>query len=230
MLFDIIYVEVVLARFSQHASRGLAGYTCVDLRNRVWCSVHVCSLPRKQSRQQMALSFLLSGACQGHGWVKRCSSRRKPVPCPRWRREADHVFSRARDERFARGGCLRGWRNTVGNRIEIVWPKQTYSGPKFTGTCVKHGGVRFHRIRDLQQCDFNSVPPTSHCWAPRSCDYYEAILFNHSLCVLLLWLSLLLLLLSLLSALCGAGAGRLSGTPILCRRTSFPEGLQTCDR
>ena len=33
----------------------------------------------------------------------------------------------------------------------------------FTGICVKHRGVRFHRIRDFKLYYFNSVPPTSQC-------------------------------------------------------------------
>ena len=38
---------------------------------------------------------------------------------------------------------LRGWRNTVGNRVEVVWLKQTCYGPHFAGTCMKHRGHGF---------------------------------------------------------------------------------------
>ena len=27
---------------------------------------------------------------------------------------------------------------------------------------MKHRGVRLHRVRDFKQCNFNSIPPTSH--------------------------------------------------------------------
>ena len=37
-----------------------------------------------------------------------------------------------------------------------------YHRPQFTGTCVKHRGVQFHRIRDFGQYNFNSIVPTSH--------------------------------------------------------------------
>ena len=57
---------------------------------------------------------------------------------------------------------VRGWRNTVGNLIELFWLKQTYHGPQFTCICVKNRWVRFHRIRDFKQYYFNSIPPTSH--------------------------------------------------------------------
>ena len=46
---------------------------------------------------------------------------------------------------------LRGWRNTAGSLIGIVWLKQTYRGPRFTGMCVKHGGVRLRRIRGFKR-------------------------------------------------------------------------------
>ena len=59
---------------------------------------------------------------------------------------------------------LRGWQNTVGNLIEIFWLKNNYRGPQFNGTRVKHRGVRFHRIRDLKQYYFNSIPPTSQLY------------------------------------------------------------------
>ena len=58
--------------------------------------------------------------------------------------------------------ALRGWRNTVGHLIEIVWLKNAYRGPQFTGKRVKHGGERFYRFRDFQQSELNSIPPTSH--------------------------------------------------------------------
>ena len=57
---------------------------------------------------------------------------------------------------------VRGWWNTVGNVIEIIWLKQTYHGLEFTGICVNNRRVRFHRIRDFKQYCFNSIPPTSH--------------------------------------------------------------------
>ena len=56
----------------------------------------------------------------------------------------------------------RGWRNTVGNLIEISWPKINNKRHHVTGICVKDRGVQFHRIRDLKQYYFNSIPPTSH--------------------------------------------------------------------
>ena len=60
----------------------------------------------------------------------------------------------------------RGWQNTVGNLIEFVWLKEPNHGPRFTGTCVKHKGVRFHRVRDFKQSYFNSIPPTSSLFRP----------------------------------------------------------------
>ena len=57
---------------------------------------------------------------------------------------------------------MRGWRHTVGSLIDICWFKQTYQGAQFTGIRVKRRGVLFHRIRDLKQYLFNSIPPTSH--------------------------------------------------------------------
>ena len=33
--------------------------------------------------------------------------------------------------------------------------------PQFTCICVKHRGMWFHRIRDIKQYYFNSIPPTS---------------------------------------------------------------------
>ena len=41
--------------------------------------------------------------------------------------------------------------------------QQMYRRPPFTGICVKHRGVWFHRIRDFKHYYFNSIPPTSHC-------------------------------------------------------------------
>ena len=58
--------------------------------------------------------------------------------------------------------ALRGWWSTVGSPVEILWLKKTYHGPQFTDICVKHRGVRFHRVRDFKQYYFNSTPPTSH--------------------------------------------------------------------
>ena len=37
-------------------------------------------------------------------------------------------------------------------------------GPQLTGTCMKNGGVWFHRIRDFEQYRFNGIPSTSHMW------------------------------------------------------------------
>ena len=59
---------------------------------------------------------------------------------------------------------LRGWRSTVGNLIELLWLINTHHRPQLTGTCLKRRGVRFHRIRDLKQYNFNSIPPTSQSW------------------------------------------------------------------
>ena len=59
---------------------------------------------------------------------------------------------------------LRGWRNTVGNLIEICWLANKYHcPPHFTGICVNNRVVQFHQIRDFKQY-FNSIPPTSHQW------------------------------------------------------------------
>ena len=46
---------------------------------------------------------------------------------------------------------MRGWWNTAGNLVEILLVKQNYRGTQCTGICVKHRGVRFHRIRDFKQ-------------------------------------------------------------------------------
>ena len=45
---------------------------------------------------------------------------------------------------------LRGRRSTVGSLIDFVWLEKAYCGPQFTDTCMKHRGVRFHRIRNGQ--------------------------------------------------------------------------------
>ena len=66
----------------------------------------------------------------------------------------------------------RGWRNTVGNLIETFWLKEACRGPQSTDIrCVKHGGVRFHRIRDFKQFHFDSVPPTSHILVSKPLDF-----------------------------------------------------------
>ena len=58
---------------------------------------------------------------------------------------------------------LRGWRNTVGNLIEFFWSKKPLAGLiSLAIICVKHRGVRFHRIYKFKQYYFNSIPPTSH--------------------------------------------------------------------
>ena len=73
------------------------------------------------------------------------------------------VLSPCREGRSGYGGpatpCLGDWRNTVGNLIEFVWLKKAYHSPQFTGICGENRGVRFHRIRDVKQCLFNSIPP-----------------------------------------------------------------------
>ena len=56
---------------------------------------------------------------------------------------------------------LRGWRNTVGNLIDLLWLKEAYHGPQFTGTGVNNRGGRFHRIRDFKHDYFKSIPPTA---------------------------------------------------------------------
>ena len=62
---------------------------------------------------------------------------------------------------LAGSAYIRGWRNTVGNLIEICWLKKAYHGPQFTGTCVNNRGVRFRRIRDCKQYYVNTIPQTS---------------------------------------------------------------------
>ena len=64
--------------------------------------------------------------------------------------------------RFGGLRYMRGWRSTVGNLIEFVRLKKAYHRPHVIGICVKHRGVRFHRIRDFKQYCLNSIPPTSH--------------------------------------------------------------------
>ena len=68
--------------------------------------------------------------------------------------------------RLLRSVFTRGWRNTVGNLIEIVWfgkeqEKENYHGPQSTGVRVNTRGGRFHRFRDFKQYWFNSILPTS---------------------------------------------------------------------
>ena len=58
--------------------------------------------------------------------------------------------------------CPRGWRNTVGNLVELVWLNETYHGLQCTGICANNRGVRLHRVRDFNQYYSNSPPPTSH--------------------------------------------------------------------
>ena len=38
---------------------------------------------------------------------------------------------------------MRGWRNSVGNLIELLWLRETYHGLQFTGLCMKHRGYGF---------------------------------------------------------------------------------------
>ena len=54
---------------------------------------------------------------------------------------------------------MRSWRNTVGRLIDVCWLKKSYRGTQFDGIWVNNGGVRFHRIRDFKQYNFNSIPP-----------------------------------------------------------------------
>ena len=51
---------------------------------------------------------------------------------------------------------LRGWRNTVGNLVDIVRLKQTCQRLQCTGIGMKRRGVRFHRIRGFNKCYFKS--------------------------------------------------------------------------
>ena len=48
--------------------------------------------------------------------------------------------------------------------IEMLWLKRV-QGPRFTGMCVKHRGIRFRRMRDFEKYCFSGMPPTpqSHC-------------------------------------------------------------------
>ena len=62
---------------------------------------------------------------------------------------------------FLLRGEKRGRRSTVGNLIEMFWLEQKLSRLFVTGLCGKFGGVRFYRIREFKQYDFNSIPPTS---------------------------------------------------------------------
>ena len=58
---------------------------------------------------------------------------------------------------------MSGWRNTVGNLIEISW-LQTNDIHRlhFTYRCVNNRGVRFHRTRDFKRYYFCNIPSTSH--------------------------------------------------------------------
>ena len=57
--------------------------------------------------------------------------------------------------------------HTCESLIEICGLKKTYHGPQYAGLCVKNRGAWFHRIRDIKQYYFNSVPPTSQSGAMR---------------------------------------------------------------
>ena len=70
---------------------------------------------------------------------------------------------------------MRGWRNTVGNLIEIVWLKKAFHRPRFTGMRMNNGGVRFRRSRDLERYYFDGVPPTSHYIIVRKSNYQGAM-------------------------------------------------------
>ena len=89
-----------------------------------------------------------------------------------------------------RRGFMRCLQNTVGNLIEICWPKKAYHRPQLTGICMNNRGVRFHRVRDFKQYCFNSIPPTSqfirgNCLSSATCltqvffksDYYYSKLW-----------------------------------------------------
>ena len=58
-----------------------------------------------------------------------------------------------------------GW-EVGGKRLETSSSfrrlKEAYHGPQFTGICVNNRRVLFHRLRDLKQYCFNSIPPSSH--------------------------------------------------------------------
>ena len=38
----------------------------------------------------------------------------------------------------------------------------TFHGPRFAGTRKNDTGLQIRRIRDLRQCCFGCIPPTSH--------------------------------------------------------------------
>ena len=64
---------------------------------------------------------------------------------------------------------MRGWRNTVGNLIELLWLDKPIAGlilPEHAWTTEGYI-VRFHPIRNFKQHYFNSIPPTSH-WTWRA--------------------------------------------------------------
>ena len=53
-------------------------------------------------------------------------------------------------------GFVRGWRNTVGNLIDMFRLEMSYRRPQFTGICVNTRTVQFHRTRGFKQYYFNS--------------------------------------------------------------------------
>ena len=67
---------------------------------------------------------------------------------------------------WGRAASSRGWRNTVGNLIELLWLSKTYVRVLSTGIC-NNRAVRFHRIQDFKQYYFISIPPTPRSWRPR---------------------------------------------------------------
>ena len=56
----------------------------------------------------------------------------------------------------------RGWRNTVGDLIELLWLNKNMLQALIYRYMRKHiGGVQFHRIQDFKEYYFNSILPTS---------------------------------------------------------------------
>ena len=47
--------------------------------------------------------------------------------------------------------------------LKMKWQstKHFSLGHQSTDMCVKHGGVRFHRIRDFKRYHFDSIPPAN---------------------------------------------------------------------
>ena len=41
--------------------------------------------------------------------------------------------------------------------VDFFWLNKNRHGPQFTGICMTNRGVRFHRIRDFKQCNFNII-------------------------------------------------------------------------